>query len=270
MYAHPAHNYRMGEYVTHHDNGTECSKRRMYVRLYPNTSHEESMSGPGSNVMSAIKSAMDQLYNYDAISHYSLQMFDTDQYGYPDINTYESGWKDRFMNWLDNGSSNGTGKNLREAYIGVHLFLHSQSCGTNTAGAEYADDCSTSDGYSAFSRGVAAWTGAECVQTDLEAASAIQEPLHCFIQYKRNYVQDLMGGTNTNHEHALGEVRDFTVTPMLAYHENEVRDEGDCIGDRTEADKYGTTLTSCTKDAVDYISRNQCITQNEPASCNNL
>lgn len=258
--------------------GYECSKKRMYVMLYPNTSYEEGFLESGDDIPSAIHDAMQQLESYGSISYYSLDRFDTSNYNYPDLNI--STWediRDGFRSFLEDGSKNGTGTNLKNGYIGSHLLVHSEGCSADDSIAAYEASDSCSDNSSAFSRGVMSWTGSECnLDSGLRKNSAIQEPLHTFIRYEdiegiHDLTNDNDGTIRRFEEHRLGEVSDFDVTPLLTYHADEdPREKGDCDGDGTSVDGHTQQLTWCTKEAVKLTADNQCVEQIEPSWCDNI
>lgn len=260
----------MSVYKSLHTGGDVCTTRRAYIRLYPNTSYEDTYYvGKDDDIPSAIDGAFSTLLSADAVSYYDVQRAQSSAISYPDISfSSKDELRDKFRSYLETGSENGTGQNLKDM-IGIHMLVHSEGCDLGTAGGEHADYC---DDPSAFKRGVMAFTGAACGGFDgLQRNSAIQEPLHGFIRFGQIEETALVGGsTSISHEHRLGEVRDREVTPMLTYHANESDQygEGTCDGDGTQFEAYDQRLTDCTIEAVRQVANNQCNgQQSKPDDC---
>lgn len=251
--------------------GKECSVRRAYIFLYPNTQRVENYwIDKGDDIPTAIDGAFSQLLNDGAITYYELKRADMSSMDYPDLDfTDTDDLRNKFDPYLKKGYKNGTGRNLKD-HIGIHMLVHYGGCNLNTAGGEHADDCGDP---SAFERGVMAFTGSACSAfSGLRKNSAIQEPVHGFINYDKavkgtSLVPD---GDGPYDEHRLGEVIDGEVTPMLTYHHNEssLYGEGKCDGDGTTKDGYRQRLTPCTEDAVERTAKNLCNGQQPlPDSC---
>lgn len=252
---------------------------RMIIRLYPNTSNELSHVKAGSTLTSAIRDAADQLYEAGVISYYDIQRFhaEKDSHFYPGIPKSEieggQSFKDYLLGTSDSGNdyfwcSDGSCDSLKSR-LGCHMLVHDYGCNATLASAEGGiDDCS--NGGSAFSRGVMAWTSVGC-EKGLVRNSGIQEPLHQFIRADQSDVKAMLGdddgdgesGIDHYDEHSLGLVDMYAdVTPMLTYHDNEFYKDGDCWNDKDIANYYTTELTQCTIDAVGYTVRNACDPQN--------
>lgn len=258
----------MPHYSKQYERGDECAdNRRAYVRLYANTPNEDTYTYSGSAVTTALENAMDQLYDWNAVSYYRIDRFDADESGQPYEHpciTEGSDISAEFESFLTTGSENGTGDNLKQDYIGSHALVHGFGCSVDTASGEPGDQCST-DG-SAFRRGVMAWTGATCSgDLALASASAIQEVVHQFIKAYQSDVHDMLGDGDDDgdvdkfDEHTLGRIEgDGRVTPLLAYHADEFTSAGDCKDQSSTPSGYTETLTQCTKDAVKATGNNQC------------
>lgn len=262
----------MPHYTKLYERGDECAdNRRAYVRLYANNCSEDSYTKAGTNITTAVENAMDQLYNWNAVSYYKIDRFNADAsgqpYEHPEAN--ENTLRDDFDNFLTDGSSstgNGTGDNLKQNYIGAHTLVHGFDCNTSNAGAALVD-CNDHNG-TAFRRGAKAWTGATCSgDSSLAANSVIQEILHTFIRPQqtdvRNMICDASGNGSITHfdDHSLGRIKsDNDVTPYLTYHAAEFSDpcECECNNNASTATGYTENLTSCTKDAVKAIGNHQC------------
>lgn len=277
----------MSEHESHYDNlhegGSECTTERAYIMIYPNTSYEEDHFLQSSDdIPTALDGAFNQLLNANVISYYDISILDTSVAKYPDFSnlTDRDTIEKKFQNYLttDSSQDNGTGTNLKD-YKGLHLFVHSSGCNQGMAGGEYADDKCGDSEYSAFSRGVMGWTGAECNTHDgMRKNSAIQEVVHGFIRYKGIDRQDLCHDSSNpakiSREHRLGKVNKYgRITPMLTYHDNEsdIVKEGKCEG-YSGNDNYDftQTLTSCTETAVEQSANRMCINQTEPDYCDNI
>lgn len=273
-------------YNTLHYGGSECTTERAYVMIYPNTSYEEDhFLNASDDIPSAIDGALSQLESASAISYYSVDLLDTSECNYPDLQDISNSddIRTKFQNYLTTPSKNGSGTNLKDQY-GLHLFVHSNGCTENIAGGEVADKgCYTdTDGdgdydSSAFSRGVMGWTGAECqLSSGLRKNSAIQETIHGFIRYNAIDYETLCGDSgspNLYNEHRLGESRYGTVSPLLTYHadEDDQYHQGKCDGvGSTRQDSYTQTLTDCTVTAVDQTTNSICVSQNKPSWCDNV
>jgi hypothetical protein len=259
--------------------GDRCTdNRRMYVTLYPNTPNELDNVKKDTDLTTTIKYGADQLYDANSVSYYDIQRFHAEDYQYPNVNTSDSIWL-QFEDYLrgnnDDGSeTNGTGDDLK-SLRGCHVLIHSDGCSTSLASGEGgADDCREShntepfkddDGGSAFSRGVMAWNSVPkaCADAEKGRNSAIQEWVHQFIRAQDDDVQGLMcdadsdGSKEDYEEHTLGKINSYyDATPMLTYHVNE--HAGCCEPETYHDGNYTQDFTSCTKDAVDYTSRDQC------------
>ncbi len=260
----------MSGYTSLHERGDKCTRRRAYIRLYPNTSYEENYYlSKSDDIPSAIDGAFSSLLSADAVTYYNVQRMNSSSVSYPDLRFSDKDeMKDKFESYLETGYKNGIGQNLKNR-TGIHMLVHSEGCDLSTAGGEHADDC---DSPSAFNRGVMAFTGAACSTFDgLQRNSAIQEPVHGFIRFSQIKGSALVGGSSSTYdEHRLGEVRDRKVTPMLTYHANESDQygAGTCDGDGTQMDGYDQRLTDCTIEAVRQTSNNQCNGQQpKPDNC---
>lgn len=239
------------------DGGLDAPDRPMYIYLYPNTDSEYNNCMKGNDIVDAVYDAQTQLFNGGSVDLYKLKRYES---GYPELTTNDDLVTD-FRSWLKNedGYSNGAGYNLYGAK-GIHLLVHGFSCSTSTAGGEFADNC---DSPSAFKRGVIAYTGT-CGDTGLRKNSAIQEPVHGFIEFRYDQVYNMTtydpssDYPNTGKEHELGAIRDYRISPMLTYHTNEYTNAGDCDGDGTGATGYTTNLTGCTKSAVKKTGNRTC------------
>lgn len=261
----------MSLYERQYNGGIECTKKRVYVRIYPNTSQQDDYwTQPSDDIPQAIDGACSQLLNSNCISYYEVQKADMSELNYPDISFEDFiDIEDKFGSYLTQGWKNGAGTNLKD-YIGVHLLVHGEGCNDTVAGAEYADDCNDP---SAFSRGVLASTGTACsLNEGLRKNSAIQETVHCLVRFDYSGISgtSLVGGsTSVYDEHRLGEVRQNEVSPMLTYHSNESDQygKGDCDGDGSSKDAYEQDLTNCTIKAVNRTADNQCVEQNYPDGC---
>lgn len=237
------------------DGGSDAPDRPMYIYLYPNTSDEYSNCSKYSDIASGIYHAQSQLYNWDSVDFYKLKRYES---GYPGLSSDDDLVRD-FRNWLQDGDANGAGYDLYAAK-GAHVLVHGFSCSTSTAGGEFADDC---DSPSAFKRGVVAYTGT-CGDSGLRKNSAIQEPIHGFIEFRYEPVYSMTtydpdtDYPSTGEEHELGEIRDYNISPMLTYHTDEYTNSGDCSGDGTYATGYTQNLTGCTKTAVKETGNRTC------------
>lgn len=236
----------------------------MNVYLYPNTSTQYSNCEKGTDITSPINTAADDLYNANSVTYYKISRFDAKDYSYPKVDTSSrSNIASEFESWLTDGSSTGneTGDNLK-SYRGAHVLVHGDSCSTSTAGGEAHDKCT--QGGTGFSRGVMAWTGT-CSNTGLRKNSAIQETLHMFIRANKDKVNALFGDgdgdgdIDSYDEHTLGVIDAFDyVSPMLTYHADEFEAAGDCKRDSNITEGYRQAITTCTEDAVEYTSNDQC------------
>ncbi|PSQ49207.1 hypothetical protein BRD15_03890 [Halobacteriales archaeon SW_6_65_15] len=266
-----------------HSGGDECTTERAYIMLHPNTSYEEdSFLQSSDDIPTALDGAFSQLLNANAISYYEISILDTSVANYPDFSDLtNNNIDDKFKAYLttDSSQDNGTGTNLKN-YNGLHLLVHSAGCNEDICGGEYADDVCGDEGqeYSAFSRGVMGWTGAECnTHSGMRKNSAIQEVVHGFIRYKGIDYQDLChdDSTPTTYlEHRLGKVDKYgRITPMLTYHDDESNlvNAGKCDG-YSANDNYDftQTLTSCTETAVKQSANRMCISQTKPDYCDNI
>lgn len=240
-----------------YSDGTEGqSSREMYMWVYPNTGAEGDECSKGSDLtQEGLRTACAQILADSSVTYYEIRKFPITTYGAPNLNDLAD-----FNSWLqnNNGFNNGTGEDLKNR-CGVHLLVHGKQCTQANAGGEFADTC---DG-TAFDRGVVMWTPANC-ENEFREASAIQEAIHPFISFNNDDVKKLFNASmNSEHnatlEHAFGEVRNDTVTPMLTYHlDDGIRDTGDCDGDSTSTTFYGQDLTSCTIDAVGITAEQSC------------
>ncbi|MGM0591176.1 MAG: hypothetical protein ACQETI_06005 [Halobacteriota archaeon] len=266
----------MAQFVSLVESGERCTRRRIHVSLYPNTPDEEAAVASDADIVDALGTALQSLLEHDAITYFELERFEGDEGSYPGLTYAESGFIGDFLDWLEDPEVNGTGTNLYNR-LGVHLLVYrndDQPCDYSHANAEYADDCSGGTNPSAFDRGVAAYTPVGCTETDavdLQKNSAIHEVLHPFISHKHPAVESLIDCDNSVEscniaEHALGEIRDGEVTPMLTYHVDDVANRGVCRGDGTDPTGYRTSLTVCTKDAVASTSTD-CTAQPLPEDC---
>lgn len=229
---------------------------KLFVRLYPYTSNEESaIDSKSDTIPSGLKDACSQLLNAGSIDYYEINKFEPCNGTYPkDAGVDNVG---EFEWYLENRDAykNGCGENLRD-YIGSHtLVWDKDECSTNTANASGDVQC----GKQGFNAGVGAVTPTSgCTDNQIQA-SAVQESLHNFINWDdqdvRCEVDCSLTADEYNYEHALGEVNsDNYVTPMLTYHVSEVRNYGKCSYDGYNFG-YTTNLTDCTKNAV-YITGN--------------
>ncbi|MEZ3143212.1 hypothetical protein [Halobaculum sp. MBLA0143] len=119
----------MNIYKPLYNGGDECTKKRAYIRLYPNTSYEDTYYvRKGDDIPSAIDGAFSTLLSADAVSYYDVQRAQSSAISYPDISF--SGTDDlrsKFRSYLETGSENGTGQNLKDMN-GIHMLVHSEGC----------------------------------------------------------------------------------------------------------------------------------------------
>jgi len=248
--------------------GTSTNLR---VYLYANRSSEYDLVGPDGPIAGAVKNGLHRVYEHGGVDGYRVVRFDANKSSYNffdhDSNGYENNFDDYLKNEPDEYDDfNGNGATNLRNYRGVHLLVHGHSgtrCSIENAGAEGHD----SGGSTAFNTSVAAWTPIGCSSYKLERASAIQETLHCYINYDLPGVYDLVNATTDSEksdhlrEHALGKVKDrdaYNVTPLLAYHEyndssgesRHYRRVGECQGTGRTPYRFTTGLTDCTKEAV--------------------
>ena len=240
------------------------------MRLYANNNplDQNYVSDTNSDINSALESMGDQLISANAISEYEIVRFRADETGqyYPCIseesnsNILASDFKDFLQSTVDDSSGpftcplkvNGTGTDLYSCQ-GVHALVHDWDCTTATNGGNSISGDENCDGSTtAFVRGRMVWFNATCV-SGLTKNTAIQEPLHQFIMEDHPDVKPLHNGD----EHSLGMIRDGQltkgVTPMLTYHEGE-DNGGTCTTSKDTSSYYSQVLTTCTTDAVKYVS----------------
>lgn len=227
----------------------------MTVYLYPyaDTSELKSTVKSDGTVTKAIKYALDQLADYNAIDHYAIYRWRYEDSGkdfpyWGDIdNCTSADISENFKHWLgvpednlylssncyyDNLHQNDMNENYYKDHSGVHQLIHNGSTGCNetdgyapdTAGAE-------SHGQTAFQEGRVAWSPV-CSDTSLEEAAAIQEAVHLMMHPAWDRTVDCVDDENrpdcsnyTNpRQHSTGTLHyypdwDYTeTTPMLAYH----------------------------------------------------
>ena len=262
-----------GRYIQLAERGDpSTSGKDMHIRLYPNTPDQDPYCTNDSNkthLIDAMKSAMDQLYNWGAITYYKLSRFDVSFYNYPDLTQSEGEFDDyyaiksAFQSYLE--SENGTGTNLLSAYKGAHTLIHGQGCDTTLASGSNSGDCNDS---SSFHTGMMAWTGATCSgDKALAGNSAIQEPLHSFITTLDPDVKPMLGDDDGDSETSIGQYDEHSlghldssadVSPLLTYHWSEFPDKGDCQDQASIKSGYTQTLTWCTKDAVEGTYTKDC------------
>lgn len=257
------------KYHTVFSGGDFCAdNRRMYIRLYPNTSNTPANKVQDSNstLNQAIKSACDQLLNYGAINYYAIKRFHADDldYYYPCVDT-EGNIGGQLEGYLTGNTDeacspypNGTGDDLL-SLTGAHLLVHNNDCTTGYVSAGSGDKCDQS----AFGNGRLCWTSAACTDNTKTKAGAIQEPLHQFIMNEQSQVNDLLQENEDGEkdEHSLGRVNDNeNMTPMLAFHAYNFSRSNTCNGSTMDIGyNYSSDLTSCTKQAVEYIANDsQC------------
>lgn len=255
----------MATYTELASGGTFSSAdHRMFIRLYPYSSSEASaVSSSNDTIPTGLEDACKQLLNHGAIDYYEIDKFEPCSEGdgtkrYP-VEADVSSMYDFRQFLKDNDAySNGCNEDLTY-YQGSHLMVWDKDeCSTSTANASGYTGC----GSTAFTTGLGAFTPTTGCSDAKIKASAIQEALHNFINWEdqdvRCKVDCNLTSKDTNYEHALGEVDsdNNVVTPLLTYHVSEVGNVGLCS---ENGRNYGhtTTLTPCTKDAVQ-------ITANDP------
>ncbi len=242
--------------------------RRVHVALYPNTPAEAGACVPGATVPAALEDAAGQLFDADAISYWRLARFPAEggDYRYPRVGRDElrEGFRDYLAGttgeFPDRAWREGECPDLR-AFRGVHLLVHGHGFGVDLADA-MPDSCE--DGGSAFSRGAAAWTGADDGSSEgIARNSAIHEVVHLLVRSEIDAVRALFcdadgdGTKSAYEEHTLGAIDPTgAVTPMLAYHVDEHR--GCRHPPRTWDGSYTPALTDRTKRAVALTAANQC------------
>lgn len=283
----------MAEYFhTITSGGDLCAgKKDMYIVLYPNSTdvNDNYVKDSTSAINTALKDACDQLLNHGAIDYYEIQRFHAERYNYPCIDVYDSDTSiiNEFDEYLtstktedqsdcvypefsDNDTWNGTGDNLL-SIIGCHTLVHDAGCSVDLAaygGTEPYDDPTCDNSETSWSTGRTAWSSATCDDMSQAKASIIQEPLHTFIIAEHPDVKPMLGADNDDtsaeediqrfEEHSLGIVDNtssgYRVTPMLTYHDHEFTQAGTCKSDTDTASQNTTSLTSCTKDAVEFVA----------------
>lgn len=247
-------------YSTLIESGDSSASRKAIVRLYANQSSQDYyVQNTGTIITGPLEYALDQLINYGAIPYYRVEYF-TGSYPKLTQDEVEAGdWE----SYIANNNYNDR--------TGIHHLVHGYGCDDSNceklemAGGEFADDCD--DTPSGFATGVAAWSSTTSSWSDgLKKNAAIQEPLHGFIRFHDDDVHPLAGvssGTadiniNENKEHALGEIYNNKISPMITFHTGEVSNEGDCDGDGSSPVEYGQKLTYCTKEAINRVENDPC------------
>lgn len=242
----------------------------MAIRLYPNEALEDYTVESGGIVSTTLRDMCDTIYDNTPVDYYRIAMLDVSEYNRPGIGSSQTNSADCFNDWLtgsgcSDANSNNTGENLK-SYVGCHLLVHRDECSLDYAGGEGGADSCGGSGGSAFDVGRSSFTPVTCSDAK-NKCSARQEVLHQFIRYKDTDppVYDLTNGDGSDHlrEHALGEIRNEKVTPMLTYHvDNDFGTNyvgvGDCDGDGTTRSGWNPTLTSCTIEAVNRTVQDQC------------
>lgn len=246
--------------------GGNSNADKMMIRLYANigTIDGNYVDDTSSNINTALENAANQLLNHGSISEYEIVRFRSDKTGlnYPCID-----WQDstqvliddfkKFLKSTVTGPSscplmnNGTGDDLY-SLEGVHALVHDFGCNNDTNGSNAMDN--TCDGNTTpFTRGRMSWFDATC--TELSKNAAIQESLHPFIMENHPDVTPMLNSNDD--EHSLGQIMNFDgtegVTPLLTFHQGE-QNGGDCSTSKDTSIHYAQTLTSCTKDAVKFVS----------------
>lgn len=258
----------MPKWYTVYERGDKFAGHRMYIRLYPNVSSVDSNCTSGTTITNGLDTAMYELLDGEAISYYRIQRFNVDDYPYPDVDL-SGDISAQFNDYLTDGSGNGngTGSDLKD-WVGAHTLVHEASNCThlNSAYEDIEDsdqDCSDD---SAFKTGRLAYTAA-CSNASLRKNSAIQEPFHVFIRWHQEDVKSMLGDfdglldKSRYDEHSLGRIQsDGDVTPMLTYHAGDWDggDEGDCTNGSSNDTGFTPYPTSCTINAVDYITSDIC------------
>lgn len=248
--------------------GGNSNADKMTVRLYANTGTIDTnyVDDTSSNVNTALEDAANQLLNHGSISEYEIVRFRSDKtfLNHPCIewkgssNILADDFK-KFLKSTVSGSANcpllnnGTGDDLY-SLKGAHALVHDFDCTADTIDANGFDGSDTCDGdSSAFTRGRMVWYNATC--GELTKNAAIHESLHPFIMENHPDVTPMLN--NDGDEHSLGQIMNFNdiegVTPMLTFHEGE-ENGGDCSTFKDTSLHFAQTLTSCTLDAVKFVS----------------
>lgn len=248
--------------------GGNSNADKMMVRLYANTGTIDTnyVDDTSSNVNTALEDAANQLLNHGSISEYEIVRFKSDKtlLNYPCIewdgstNHLVDDFKKFLKSTVTGPSScplmnNGTGDDLY-SLEGAHALVHDFGCDADTNNANGFSGSDTCDGNtSAFVRGRIVWYDATC--TELSKNAAIQESLHPFIMENHPDVTPMLNSNDD--EHSLGQIMNFDgiegVTPLLTFHQGE-QNGGDCSTSKDTSIHYAQTLTSCTKDAVEFVS----------------
>jgi hypothetical protein len=265
----------------------------VYLYPYANTSELKSTVKSDGTVTKAIKDALDQLCDYNAIDYYAIYRwrFEDSETTYPnwgDIDDCEySAIAENFKYWLgesvdlsnncyeNNVGRNGTNDNYYGSYSGVHQLIHNGSTGCNETSG-YAPDTAGGEhwGQTAFQEGRVTWSPV-CSNTSLEEAAAIQETVHMIMHPSYDRTVDCSDATRPDcsyytdpRQHSVGTLNyyrdfDYTVsTPMLTYHWDDFDNYAEdpycpCPVDReTAADSHTRDLTTCAKESVYDTARN--------------
>lgn len=231
----------------------ESSGPALAVYVYANTNNELDyikQNGDNDYIMDAWESTLKNYFGGGSIGLISLNRYKHEANGgnYPNVNgdSYHD-YNGSFDSWMSDEDANGYGDLTQ--YSGAHLFIHGNGCSVEHASASDGGDDSD---YNSFNVSIQAWSGiSSCESENFEIASAIQEPLHTYINYKNDVVQDLLNNTSDHmDEHALGQIDNGKVTPLLTYHSDEgYAEKGEC-DKNSNPDSWTAELTTCTVDAV--------------------
>jgi len=240
---------------------TQSSGPVLPVYVYANSEEVldyTKQNGTNDHIMDAWVDTMKTFQVGGNIGFVALSRFkhEENDHNYPEVtgsnyNDYDGA----FDEWMKDENKNGWGDLTQ--FQGAHLFIHGNGCTVEHASASSGGDDAANN---AFNRSIQAWTGVGCGDdmNEFEVASAIQEPLHTFINYNNSTVQDELNNPDEDGnlpEHGLGEINNGAITPLLTYHADEgYADMGNC--DETgSTNSWTAELTECTLTAVNATAK---------------